>query len=153
MGFFTLALSLLGITVELFMRSHFKIGFEALAISAFIVAGDLTFLMPMQCRVETAKHLPCRLEAYGFLLGCHTSRHGIEKFYARLTGERGPYNSFAHGSSRQDTPGNYSPSPYDPEAGIILITSEGQDRLSVFVSIGTLAMGAVSAIASVLAVH
>jgi len=149
-----IAFGMLIITVKLFRRDYLRAGFETLAVTAFLVAAYSAFLVPMKCRVETVKGRPCRKEAYGFLFGCSTARHGVEKFYARLHRRRGAYKSFAHASPRKDTSAaTHLSNPASPESAVIVIATEGQDKLSVFVGIGTLAVGVVSAIAGVLAVH
>jgi hypothetical protein len=76
-------------SVTAFHYWHMEQGFALLGVAVLSISAILGFTLRTRCRVITAKGLPCRNEAYGFLFGCDKAPgHRWMKFSARLGREQ-----------------------------------------------------------------
>jgi hypothetical protein len=65
---------------------------EVPAAILFVLSGLslvwVLFLAPVWCGAETRKHVPCRNNSWGLLLGCHLREHRWQKFKMMFVNRR-----------------------------------------------------------------
>jgi hypothetical protein len=142
-GLLTVAVIALAIAYYSFRHGRVGTGFETLALATFLLFVFFAFVKPTRCGVigKSTKR-PCPNFGHGYLIGCHI--HTWDKF---------------HGRARSAT----ESSPASPRPGVVVhhvqgpvavtIAPEGRSRFDVVMSLATLAVAVVSALAAVLSIH
>jgi hypothetical protein len=117
-------------------------GFQALALATFLLFVFFAFTKPTRCGVITSKRTACRKFGYGYLIGCHD--HRWDKLHRRSDAASSP-------ASPRLGSGIVVHHVQGPVA--ITISPEGRSRFDVAMSLATLAVAVVSALAAVLSIH
>jgi len=137
------AIIALAITYYSFRHDHIGTGFEALALATFLLFVFFAFTKPTRCGVvgKSTKR-PCPNFGHGYLIGCHI--HTWDKLHRRQQ----PGEGYLAATLR---PGVVVHHVQGPVA--VTISPEGRSRFDVVMSLATLAVAVVSALAAVLSIH
>jgi hypothetical protein len=131
----------LAIAYYSFRHGHVGAGFETLALAAFLLFVMFAFTKPTRCGVigKSTKR-PCPNFGHGYLIGCHI--HTWDKLHRRArAGESFP------------PPGSGVVVHHVQGPVAVTIGPEGRSRFDVVMSLATLAVAVVSALAAVLSIH
>jgi hypothetical protein len=137
----TVATIALAIAYYSFRHGRVGTGFEALALATFLLFVFFAFVKPTRCGVigKSTKR-PCPNFGHGYLIGCHI--HTWEKLHRR---ER---------SATASSPAGPRVAVHHVQGPVaITISPEGRSRFDVVMSVATLAVAVVSALAAVLNIH
>jgi hypothetical protein len=141
----TVATIALAIAYYSFRHGRVGTGFEALALATFLLFVFFVFTKPTRCGVigKSTKR-PCPNFGHGYLIGCHI--HTWDKLHKRQRpGEGYP--------SASPPPGSGVVVHHVQGPVAVTISPEGRSRFDVVMSLATLAVAAVSALAAVLSIH
>jgi hypothetical protein len=141
----TVATIALAVAYYSFRHGRVGTGFQTLALATFLLFVFFAFTKPTRCGVigKSTKR-PCPNFGHGYLIGCHI--HTWDKLHRRArAGE-----SFPPASAR---PGSGVVVHHVQGPVAVSISPEGRSRFDVFMSVATLAVAVVSALAAVLSIH